>query len=298
MAKYEIQKIEKSDERYPKLLSQISDPPSVLYCRGNLNLLNKTSFAVVGTRKLTSYGREACEKITTDLAMAGFTIVSGLALGIDSIAHRAALDAKGKTIAVLGSGVGDETIYPKTNYPLARDILNKEGLIISEYEPGTHATEFTFPKRNRIISGLCHGTLVVEADEKSGSLITARQALDQNRDVFAVPGSIFSRQSLGANALIRRGAKAVSSAQNILEEYEHQPELKLNFFNQDEKDISTQDPARRKILDILKNSGDASVDELITKSEFEASEVLSALTMLEMKGLVVEKTRGCYRLIN
>src|SRR3989338_10271106 len=173
-------------ESFPKLLSQIHDPPKQLYCRGNISLLNSSCLAVVGTRKLTSYGREIAQQIVRDLANNGFTIVSGLALGIDAVVHQATLDCGGKTIAVLGGGVGDRNIGPKTNFHLAQDILKNDGLLVSEYSDKDEIFALNFAIRDRIISGLSRGVLVIEADEKSGALITAKCALDQNRDVFAV----------------------------------------------------------------------------------------------------------------
>src|SRR3989344_3588610 len=202
---YPVFEIKLGGKDYPKLLVQIPDPPQQLYCRGNLELLNSECFAVVGTRKLTSYGKEATQKIVIGLVQTGFTIVSGLAMGIDAVAHQTALDTGGKTIAILGGGTDDRSIGPQINFRLAINILKSDGLIISEYPEGFHANEKTFPQRNRIISGLSRGTLVIEADEKSGALITAHCALDQNRDVFAVPGSIFSSKSLGTNTLIEKG---------------------------------------------------------------------------------------------
>src|SRR3989344_306747 len=184
---------------YPKLLSQIADPPTRLYCRGNIKLLNTFCFGVVGTRKLTSYGKEATEKIVSGLANSGMTIVSGLAMGIDAVAHQTALDNELPTIAVLGSTVKDNNIGPRVNLTLAMEILKNNGLLISEYKKEAEVYAINFAIRDRIISGLSKGVLIVEGAEKSGSLITAKSATEQNRDVFAVPGSIFSFVSAGPN---------------------------------------------------------------------------------------------------
>lgn len=286
-----IEKIKKNNKLFPSLLREIHDCPEQLYCRGNIELLNNNCFAVVGTRKLTSYGKETATMLTKELSHY-FTIVSGLALGIDAVAHRAALDACGKTIAVLGSGVDDANIYPNTNFRLAMDILANGGLIISEYAPGTHATEFTFPQRNRIISGLSKGTLVVEADKESGSLITANLALDQNRDVFAIPGSIFSSKSLGPNKLIQGGAKLIMSAGDILEEYNKNPEL----FDKQKITISTENPVEKKILAILNENGQLHVDEIIRKSGEETSVIVSALSMMEIRGAIENIQNFFYKL--
>ncbi len=290
---YPIIEIKKRNTRFPRILKEIHDCPEQLYCRGNIELLNNNCFGVVGTRKLTSYGKETAMMITRDLSHY-FTIVSGLALGIDAVAHRATLDAKEKTIAVLGSGVDDANIYPNTNFKLAMDILDNNGLIISEYAPGMHATEFTFPQRNRIISGLSKGVLIIEADKESGSLITAKLAVDQNRDVFAVPGSIFSSKSLGPNKLIQGGAKLVMSAGDILEEYNKNPEL----FDKQKMTISTENPVEKKILAILNDSGKLHIDEIIRKSDEETSVVVSALSMMEIRGVIENIQNFFYKLKN
>ncbi len=280
-------------KHYPKRLLEIHTSPEILYCRGNLKLLNSLSFGVVGTRKLTSYGKEAARSITTDLAKNGFTIVSGLALGIDAVAHKAALDSNAKTIAVLGSGIDDTCIYPETNFSLAKEILDKDGLIISEYPIGTPGYKSNFPERNRIISGLSVGVLIVEADKASGSLITARCALDQNRDVFAVPGSIFSSKSIGPNSLIQKGAKLVTSARDILEEYEQNPQL----FEAKKNTLSTKDPIQIKILDILDIKGPSPVDEITKELGDETRKIATALSMLEIAGYIKITGEGKYQKI-
>jgi len=206
------------DPPYPELLKQIYQPPTVLYYRGSLSCLRKRSLAVVGTRKYSTYGKQVANDIVSHIATQHITIVSGLALGIDALAHQAALTSSGTTAAVLGSGIDDGSIYPSTNRFLAQQLLEHGGALISEYPLGALPTKFSFPLRNRIIAGLTFGTLVIEAAESSGSLITARYALESNRDVFAVPGSIYNPQSVGTNNLIRAGAKMVASAQDILED--------------------------------------------------------------------------------
>ena len=205
------------DKNYPKLLKEIYSPPALLYIRGKLELNDEFSLAIVGTRKLSSYGQQITPLITSDLAGAGLTIISGLAKGIDTLAHQAALKANGRTIAVLGSGLDKKSIYPSINRHLAEEISQK-GAVISEFPIGAEPLAQHFPQRNRIISGLSLGILVIEAPEKSGALITAKDALEQNRDVFAIPGPILAKNSLGPNNLIKMGAKLVSQANDILDE--------------------------------------------------------------------------------
>ena len=283
---FHIKEIELGSKEYPKLLAQVTSPPKKLYCRGNIKLLQSFCLGVVGTRKLTSYGKEATEFIVSELAGNDITIVSGLALGIDAIAHQAAIDAGLPTIAVLGSGIDDNSIYPKTNFQLGQNILKEGGAIISEYEPGFHANEKTFPQRNKIISGLSKGVLVIEAPLISGALITTRFATEQDRDVFAVPGNIFSPNSKGPNMLIQKGAKPVFSAEDILGTYYQNAKFNL----EPKKDISTKDPAERKILDILDKKAGLTADEIISLAEMEVSRVIAGLSMLELKNKIKQKS--------
>jgi len=280
-----IKEIKLKTKEYPKLLAQIHGPPKQLYCRGNIKLLDSFCIGVVGTRKLTTYGREATEKIVSELAGNNLTIVSGLAFGIDTIAHQTALDNNLPTIAVLGTGVDDKSIYPNTNLPLSHQILENDGLIVSEYPQGTEGYKSNFPARNRIISGLSKGVLVIEAPEISGALITTRFATEQNRDVFAVPGNIFSLNSKGPNMLIQKGAKPVFSAQDILGSYYQNLELDLG----PGKNISTKNPVEQKILDILDGGGGLTADEIISFSKSEVSQVIAALSMLELKNKIQQK---------
>lgn len=290
MTKYPIIEIEEGNKKYPKLLSFISCAPKKLYCRGNLDLLHSACFGVIGTRKITTYGKEAAETIVKDLVLNGFTIVSGLALGIDAASHRAALNNKGKTIAVLGSGIDDRAIMPQTNLGLAMDILDNDGLIVSEYPKGARATEFTFPARNRIISGLSLGVLIVEADERSGSLITAGFAADQGRDVFAVPGSIFAQKSCGANQLIQKGAKLVTSAKDIIDEYN---QTKLPLFIKPAK-APKKSEIENKIIDILADKGSLFIEDIARDTKEEASKVMAALSIMEINGQIKDIGNGRY----
>ncbi len=291
MQKFQTITLQYGDKQYPELLRQIHDFPKTLYCRGNLSLLTKTCFAVVGTRKLTSYGKEVAQNIVRGLVQSGFVIVSGLALGIDTIAHQTTLDAGGKTIAVLGTPA--DQIYPPENSKLAQSILDNEGLIISEYPSGYPGLRVNFALRDRLISGLSKGVLVVEAPEKSGALITARCALDQNRDVFAVPGNIFSTNSFGPNSLIKNGAKVVTSAQDILDEYGSN----LKLFEEEKIAISTKDPVQKIILAILDNNGTVFIDDIIRESKKETSKIIAAISILEIKGLIKNTGNGKYRKI-
>lgn len=278
------------DKSYPGPLRHIHNPPFLLYVRGSADVLNQTCFGVVGTRALSEYGRRSTPHIVLDIARAGFTIVSGLASGIDTLAHKTALEAGAPTIAVLGTGIDDRTIYPATNLRLAHKIIETGSAVISEYAPGTHGTKFSFPQRNRIISGLSKGVLVVEADEQSGALITAAYALEQNRDVFAVPGAIFAKTSRGPNNLIKKGAKAVTCAEDILEEYN----IKIqnsNFKIQ----IKASNPAEEKILEVLTGLPSTTLDkskvvlgepmtmdDIIRRSGLDAAQAAATLMVMEL----------------
>ncbi len=214
--KNKIIKIDLESKFYPERLKNIYNPPKQVYCLGNLDLLNyKETIAIIGSRNYSSYGKKAANDFSFNLAKNNFCVVSGLARGIDSFAHIAALNAKGKTIAVLGSGL--DNIYPKENINLAKRIVENDGLIISEYELGSKPLKQHFPARNRIISGLSDGVLVIEATKNSGTNITVDFALEQGKDVFVVPGNIYSVTSDGTNFLIKEGAIPVVSYKNILE---------------------------------------------------------------------------------
>jgi DNA processing protein len=270
-------------------LAKISDPPAQLYCRGDVSLLDSFCVAVVGTRKISDYGRQATRDIAGTLASAGVTVVSGLASGVDTAAHRATLEVGGKTIAVFGTGVDDASIFPADNLPLAHEILEKGGLLVSEYEPGTPGQRFTFPARNRIISGLSRGVLVVEADLKSGSLITAKCALDQDRDVFAVPGSIYWPRSVGSNSLIAQGARPVSVAADILECY------RLKQIPLPETAVSTEDPVQQSILALLRINGPMHLDAIGANAGFDVPRVMAAVALLELTSAIRHQGGGIYK---
>lgn len=213
----QIKEINFSSDKYPKQLREIYNPPKRIYAIGNIEILNKVGIAIVGSRKATEYGKKVAFRLSKDLSERDIVIISGLAKGIDSYAHIGSLNVQnGKTIAVLGSGI--KVIYPKENIELARQIVRKGGCIISEYSPDDTPNKSNFPERNRIISGLSKGVVIVEASEKSGALITADFALEQGREVFAVPGNIYSTTSVGTNKLIQQGAKLVMCVEDILSE--------------------------------------------------------------------------------
>lgn len=276
------------DKNYPKMLKNIAQPPIFLYYKGNLSLVDKEKIiAVVGTRKATAYGKNCCEKIVDELIDGDVVIVSGLATGIDAISHRRTLQKNGKTIAVVGSGL--DVVYPLENKKYWEEIGEK-GLLLSEVPLGTPPNSFNFPRRNRIIVGLSRGVAVIESREKGGSLITAFLALEEGRDVFAVPGDIFSPVSLGTNELIKKSeAKLITSGKDILEEYGWEIGSKdsieeNNFFmSNDEKKIY-------EILSVEKN-----LDEIILESGIKAGNLLAILMEMEIKGIVTSIAGGKYR---
>ena len=273
----EIKTINIQDKNYPKLLKEIEDSPEVLYYRGEI-FPEENCFAVVGTRMASAYGKQVALEIAGDLAEAGLTIVSGMAPGIDTFVHQATLERKGRTIAVLGTGLDEKSIYPQSNLKLAKKILETGGCLISEYPPGTPGSKFTFPNRNRIISGLSLGVLVVEAKQKSGALITAHHAFEQKRKVFAIPGSIHSLNSKGCHYLIKKGAKLVENANDILKEL-NLPELTSPGLMRGETE------EENLILGVLKE-GVLDIDKIIEKTKLSASKVASTLAVLEIKGKV------------
>ena len=281
LARENINVITIKEEIYPKLLKELYTPPPLLYYKGNFDLKNDFTLAVVGARKYTNYGEQVTINLVKHLAHNNLTIVSGLALGIDSLAHTTALENNGKTIAVLGSGLDKQNIYPTQNRYLADKIISKNGLIISEFPPGTPPLRHHFPQRNRIISGLSLGTLVIEASEKSGALITAKYSLDQNREVFAVPGNIYSDTSSGTNELIKLGAKVVTKAEDIIETLN----LDQAIAYIDNKKIIPETPEEKILIEHLSHEP-IHVDELARLTKFDIAAINSTLTIMEMKGMV------------
>jgi DNA processing protein len=268
---------------YPEMLREIDDAPLVLYMKGSLIPQDRYAIAVVGSRKLTDYGASVANRIAEDLACMGFTIVSGMARGVDSLSHNAALRAGGRTIAVLGSGV--DVPYPPENKTLMEKIAGS-GCVMSEFSPGTPPDKENFPKRNRIISGLSFGVLIVEATSDSGALITARYATDQGREVFAVPGNITSANSEGTNELIRKGARLIRHANDIVEELA--PVLK-GFIRSAEK-VTIDITEDEKSLCTLLSGDPKQIDDISRESGLPASKVLGVLLGLEMKGAVKQIT--------
>lgn len=274
---------------YPRLLAEIADPPPLLFLRGDPAALHRDLIAVVGSRNPSPSGNRAATQLARDLAAAGLGIVSGLALGIDAACHRGALAADGITVAVLGNGA--DHIYPRQHQSLAEDILEHDGALVSEFPPGVGPRAENFPRRNRIISGLTLGTLVIEAAPRSGSLITARLALEQNREVFAVPGSIYNPLALGCNGLIQQGAKLVQRAEDVLEELALRPP----------QGISVTDPAASPaglapeppLLKFIAYDP-TSVDTLVAVTGETADSIISQLLHLELQGYIAPAAGGCY----
>ncbi|HEY6184175.1 MAG TPA: DNA-processing protein DprA [Terriglobales bacterium] len=283
------------DPSYPANLRQIYDPPLILYIHGNVAALSQPGIAVVGTRHPTPYGTAMAERLACDLAARGLVIYSGLARGVDSAAHRGAIAAKGKTVAVFGTGA--DVVYPKENRKLVDQLLSLGGSVISEFPLGTAPTPQNFPIRNRIISGISIGVLVIEAAEYSGTRITSRCALEQNREVFAVPGNVTNKNSWGPNTLIKQGAKLVATWEDVWEELPVEVRLTLEPKSVDESNANQTaslfeddrlGPHERKILAILKSDEAMQLDEIIERLEPElsSSEIFAAMFELELVGKV------------
>jgi len=277
------------DKNYPKFLKEIFDPPPVLYVLGDL-IESSKMLGVVGTRRITNYGKQVTESLVEALVSHGFIIISGLARGVDAFAHKVTVETGGKTIAVLGGGV--DMIYPSENIPLAKKIVETGGAVISEFPLGMNPVPGNFPARNRIISGLSLGVLVTEAGEDSGSLITAGLALEQGREVFAVPGPIYSKLSGGPAKLIKQGAKLVTSVDDILDELNISAQGSVS---RDQKEIKGDSEEETLIINLLKE-GPAHVDEIIRKSKIPPAEIGSILSMMELKGRIKTFSSGVFSL--
>lgn len=269
------------DKNYPEPLKQIYAPPAILYYKGKIENYNEYSLAVVGSRKISSYGKQVINEILPDIVKSQITLVSGMALGIDTCAHEVAIEQRQQTIAVLGSGLDHKNIYPPSNKLLLNKILNNNGIIISEFPIGMMPLRYNFPIRNRIISGLSKGTLVIEAAKSSGALITAKYALEQNREVFAVPGSIFYTNSIGTNELIKQGATVITSANEILESLNL---TEINHFIENKK-IIPESKEEESLLQHL-NKEPIHIDNLVKLTALPASIINATLTLMEMKGKV------------
>ncbi len=283
-----------ASERYPPLLKQIPDPPPVLHCLGEVAVLSRHAVAIVGTRRPTAYGTQVAERLARDLAARQLVVVSGLARGIDGAAHRGALEAPGNTVAVLGSGI--DVIYPREHERLAKKII-ASGALISEFPMGTSPAPENFPIRNRIISGLSLGVVVVEAAEYSGSLITARLAAEQNREVFAVPGNITTAQSFGPNHLIKQGAKLTDQWMDVIEEFPAEVRMQLlppveasdgTPVTPEAASLFAQSltPDQKAVFDVLRADQPLFVDAVVGSAQISQPRVLAALLELEMSGLI------------
>lgn len=284
-------KIEKlAKENFPSALFEIPDPPKNLWILGELPKPSNTSnenliyLSIVGSRKHTSYGKEICEKIIDGLKGYPIVIVSGFAMGIDTIAHKKAMEVGLKTIVFPGSGLSNEVMYPKSNIQLIQEVLKNNGCLLSEFEPDFRATPWSFPMRNRLMAGISRAVLIIEAEEKSGTLITARLATEYNRDVLAVPGSVFSQTSKGTNRLIRQGATPITCAWDVLEalgfEKEKNESKQASLF----MDLSLEE---KKVIEFLRQP--TTRDDLIRLTKMQTRDINSLLTVLEIKGIIKEE---------
>jgi len=298
VVKRELSRLEKTggkfvtlkDDDYPKRLKDIYDPPALLYLRGELRRKDELAVAVVGSRKTSAYGREVTERIGRDLARHGVTVVSGMARGIDSVAHQGALQGGGRTIAVLGCGV--DVIYPSENRNLFHQII-EQGAVLSEFPMGSPPEAGHFPRRNRIISGLSIGVVIVQASAESGSLITAGYALEQGREIFAVPGNIGAEGSRGTNRLIKEGAKLVESSEDILEEVLPQWRREGEMAQKGEDPVLTLTEAEKCLYGLLEETP-LHIDALIRESQLDPGSVSSLLLNLELKGLISQWPGKCF----
>ncbi|MCI0619724.1 DNA-processing protein DprA [Candidatus Wolfebacteria bacterium] len=281
--KDEIQRL--TPDEFPALLTEITDPPKELYLRGTLPAGGNLKYlCVVGSRKYTEYGRDACEKLIAGLRGYPVVIVSGLALGIDSIAHTAALAARLITISVPGSGLGWDTLYPRNHVELAKRILEAGGALLSEFPPDFKATPWSFPQRNRIMAGMSQAVLLIEAGEKSGTLITARLASEYNRDVLVVPGSIFAPSHRGSHQFLRLGATPITSSVDILDALDVNQQPTTDNHQRLLKNLS---PQEQKVMEFLREP--LPRDELIQALGMPTSEANILLSALELKGVITER---------
>jgi DNA processing protein len=284
---FELRKL--STEEIPPQLLEIPQPPKELWLRGMLPPPDTALLTVVGARKYSSYGKDVCEQLIAGLRGAPVAIISGLALGIDAIAHEAALRAELPTIAVPGSGLDHSVLYPRSNVGLAERIVEHGGALLSEFAPDFRATQWSFPQRNRIMAGLAKATLIIEAEQKSGTLITARMATDYNRDVFTVPGSIFSPNSAGPNMLLKLGATPITSSADILEALGLNTETAI----QESIDFSSLSPEEARVMELLITP--LPREALITRLQCSASEANILFMKMEIAGLIRETNEGMTR---
>lgn len=289
--KYNIRATTIFDNDYPEKLHNIDNKPLILYSKGIIKEEDNMSIGIVGSRKATAYGKWACSRFAKELTNLGVTIVSGLASGIDAIAHQTTIEAGGRTIGVLGNGL--DVVYPKSNYNLYNEISNS-GVLLSEFPLGTKPYAFNFPQRNRIISGLSLGIIVIEAKEKSGSLITAHHALEQGKEVFALPGNINSIYSGGTNKLIKDGARPLLNIEDIIEEI-YELQVKIDLKKTEQMDYSSLSPTELKVVKIIEE-GPVHCDILSIKTGLNISTITSILTILELKGIIKELSSRTFTL--
>lgn len=284
-----IQTIRIEDPEYPELLRHISSPPSMLYYRGILAKPQKRMLAVVGTRRMSVLGRRACDAIIPPLSVAGYVIISGLAYGIDTCSHAAALDARGITWTVLANGVDDNSIYPRENLPLVYRIIESGGCVFSEFPPGTTPRKEYFPQRNRIVSGMSHGVLVIEAPLQSGAMITAFQALNENREVLAVPGPITHPTFEGTNMLLKKGAHVVTCANDVFDVFgDEQPEP------QETVGMPDNFSEEERIILACIATDPLHIDTIAERANLDIRTVHSTLGSMELKGIVISAGSGQY----
>ena len=290
-----MKKIFIEEKIYPKKLKEISDSPSVLYAEGNLELLKSYSIAIIGSRQASDNGKKLAKKFSSELSSCGITIVSGLARGIDTIAHTYSYNQKGKTIAVLGSGFNK--IFPPENIDLYKKILEEDGLVVSEYPPNTEADSLKFPERNRIISGLSNGIIVIEAKSRSGTSITAKFAKEQHKPVFVLPHEIDSPHGIGTNRLLKKGAIPITDTADVLDKLKltefkeiYKKNKKSNNLNKRNYNFSD---SKQKLIFSLISEKPISTNDLSRKSGYSVNEVLSILFILEMNGYI-KKVQGGY----
>lgn len=272
-------------KQFPEKLLKIEKPPKQLYYIGNINLLYEESFAVVGTRRITRYGIKNCKNFTKELVLRNIPIVSGMAIGTDAIAHKTALNYKGKTIAVLGSGL--ERIFPTENYNLFEEIISNGGLVISEYENNIKAQSNQFLQRNRIVTAISEGVLVIEAGYRSGTSVTVKYAKKQGKHVFAIPGNLDNPFGIGVNRMIKEGAILTTCIEDILINYPQ-------FMNRKWKEVSRIKKEYKKIYGILED-GECTIDELLEKTKYNIKEIIKVLSSMELDNIVINEM-GVYKI--
>jgi len=285
----DIKEVRIEDEKYPEELKKIKNAPKILYYVGDLPHPSEKCIAVVGTRRYSPYGQQVSSKVSGELADAGLTVVSGLAPGIDTFSHKAVVEKGKRTIAVLGTGLDEKSIYPQTNLDLSRKIVSCGGCLISELPEGTPGSQFSFPRRNRIISGLSLAVLVIEAKEKSGSLITADYAIKQNKKLFAVPGQIYSQNSSGPHKLIKNGAKLITGTADIL------ANLGFDQLNLTQETTEAGNNEEQLIIEALKDEP-LQIDKIIEKTKLSASVVSTTIALMEISGKIRSLKANTYSL--